>query len=309
MLIVLTGGTGLIGKALGRKLTEAGHRVHLLTRRPEKTKGKIPWPCEVFQWNALSGSLPKEAIPQQKEKWGVINLAGESIFHWPWRKSVKKAIYQSRIAGTKNLVQSLSQLSHPPDFFINAGAIGIYGETEKAEEDKSPSDTPLFLQKVCRDWEKEARKAEAFSRTVIFRFGHVLAKEGGFLEKQLFLINKKIYGFIKTAKPLWISWIHREDVAGLFLWAIESDTVKGAYNAVSPHPVTLKEFSEQLCRPLNFKPWIPPTPLSLLKKLGGEMAGNLLISCKAFPKKGEEQGYVFQHPDLKEALNSLLKNE
>ncbi|MCY4512874.1 MAG: NAD-dependent epimerase/dehydratase family protein, partial [Bdellovibrionales bacterium] len=158
MLIVLTGGTGLIGKALGQRLTEAGHQVHLLTRRPEKAKNKIPWPCEVFQWNALSNSLPKEAVPEQKEKWGVINLAGESIFHWPWRKSVKKTIYQSRITGTKNLVQSLSQLSHPPDFFINASAIGIYGETEITAEKESPPDSPLFLQTVCKDWEKETLK-------------------------------------------------------------------------------------------------------------------------------------------------------
>ena len=309
MLIVLTGGTGLIGRALGRKLTEAGHRVHLLTRNPEKTGKKIPWPCEIFKWNALSDSLPKGVVPTQKEKWGFINLSGEPIFNWPWNKVVKNSIYQSRVTGTKNLVHSLSQLPFPPDFFINAGAIGIYGETEEAKEEDTPLKTPLFLQKVCKDWEEEAFKAEAFSRTVVFRLGHVLSDEGGFLGTQLSFIHKKIYGFLKTKKNLWMSWIHREDVMELLLWAIHSENVKGIYNAVSPQPATWKDFSTELCRQLNFKPWIPPTPLSLMKILGGELAKNILISCKAFPKKVEGQGYTFRHPELKEALNHLLKGK
>ena len=309
MLIVLTGGTGLIGRALGQKLTAAGHRIHLLTRSPEKARTKIPWPCEIFKWNALSDPLPEEAIPKHKEEWGLIHLAGEPIFNWPWRKKVKTAIYQSRVTGTKNLVRSLSRLPAPPTFVISAGAIGIYGETEDAKEEGLPQETPLFLQKVCKDWEGEAMKAEDFSRTVVFRFGHILSNEGGFLGKQIFFINKKLYGFLKTTKPLWMSWIHREDVLGLFMWAIYSENVKGIYNAVSPHPVTWRDFSKELCEQLNFKPWLPSTPLSLLKIFGGEMAKNIFISCKAFPKRAEGQGYTFQYPDLKEALNHLLKNK
>ena len=312
MLIVVTGGTGLIGRALGRKLTEAGHRVHLLTRSPEKARIKISWPCKIFKWNALSDPLPEGTVPKYKEEWGLINLTGEPIFNWPWRKKVKTAIYHSRVTGTKNLVQSLPSLPSlpfPPTFFINAGAIGIYGETEDAKEEGTPPETTLFLQKVCKDWEEEALKAERFSRTVIFRLGHILSNEGGFLGKQLSFINKKIYGVPKTTKPLWMSWIHVEDVLGLFIWAIHSENVKGIYNAVSPHPATLRDFSKELCRQLNFQPRLPPPPLSLLKIFGGEMAKNLFISCKAFPEKAKEQGYTFRHPHLKEALNHLLKNK
>ena len=306
MLIILTGGTGLLGKALGRRLTEAGHRVHLLTRSPEKAGKKIPWPCEVFQWNALS-PLPEGVGPKQNENWGVINLAGENIFQWPWRKTVKTAIYQSRVTGTKNLVNSLSRFPSPPRFFISAGAIGIYGEGENTNEEETPETPHLFLQKVCKDWEGEALRAGAFTRTVVLRLGYVLSGQGGFLKKQLFFLNKKMYGFLKTAKLLWISWIHEEDVLELFMWAIHSDHVKGIYNAVSPRPVTLRDFSTELCRQLNFKPWLPPFPLSLLKILGGEMVKNIFISCKAVPKKAEGQGYIFRHPDLKEALSHLLK--
>ena len=372
MLIVLTGGTGLIGKALVQKLTEAGFRVNLLVRSPEKARREISRHCGIFLWNALSDLPPKGAFPQKKEDWGVIHLSGENIFRLPWTKAFKKALYRSRVAGTKNLVQTLSRLPFPPDFFLSASAVGIYGENKSAEETESltpskqndetrnrlkgtdgqqqtpkisPSPQPkapinfpiakqksseqnnkaqqraeenkafkekgssgLFLQKVCRDWEKEALQAGAFSRTVIFRLGYVLSPKGGFLKTQLSLMDRKIYGFLKTKKPFWISWIHEEDVTGLFLWAARSNSVKGIYNAASPGPVTLKDFSLNLCRRRNFKPFLPPVPLSLLKFAGGEAAKNLFISHKVFPKRAESQGYVFQRPEIKGALDDLLKN-
>ena len=311
---------------------------------------------------------PMEAFPQKKEDWGVIHLAGENIFRLPWTKTLKKNLYRSRVTGTKNLVQTLSRLSFPPDFFVSASAVGIYGDNNPKDEKNRPTpfkqndetadrlkgadrpgspvsrpslfskDTPsfdpaypkqnnkpqtenekskafrergtaeLFLQKICRDWEKEAGRAGDFSRTVIFRLGYVLSLKGGFLKAQLSFINRKIYGFLKTKNPFWISWIHEEDVTGLFLWAAGSNNVKGIYNAVSPAPVTLKDFSLKLCRRLKFKPFLPPVPLSFLKFFGGEAAKNLFISYKVFPKRAENQGYVFQHPEIKSALDDLLKS-
>ena len=311
MLIVLTGGAGLIGTALVQKLRAGGHRVNLLVRSPKKVRKEISRNCGIFLWNALSGPPPKEAFPKTKEPWGAVHLSGENVFRWPWTKAVKKNLYQSRVTGTKNLVQTLSRLPFPPDFFISASAVGIYGTNESAEESSALEEKgsgKLFLQKICRDWEKEALQAGAFSRTTVFRLGYVLSARGGFLKKQLSLINRKIYGFLKTDRPFWISWIHEEDVTELFLWAVRQSAVKGIYNAVSPAPVTLKDFSTELCRRLNFKPLAPPVPLSFLKFLGGEAAKNLFISYKVFPKRAESQGYVFRHPEIKEALSALLKN-
>ena len=323
MLIILTGGTGLIGKALGPRLVTAGYRIHLLTRSPEKARKTISYPCDIFSWNALSDSFPKEALPSRNEDWGVIHLAGENIFKWPWTRSFKKAVRQSRVQGTSALVRCVSQCNFPPKFFISAGAVGVYGEQEtgvarKGMEDhavlenknaesflqKNPE--TLFLQKVCVDWERSALSAKRFSRTVVFRLGHVLSTDGGFLKNQVSLVNWKVYGFLKSKKPHWISWIHEEDLTGLFLWAMDNKDVEGIYNAVAPEPVTLREFSEMLCRNLNFKPWIPPLPMSLLKFLGGEPAKNILISCKVFPEKAQRRGYIFQYSNIGVALTHLL---
>ena len=242
----------------------------------------------------------------------------------PWTRSFKKAVRHSRVQGTHALVRCISQVNFPPKFFISAGAVGVYGEKEtevvreKRAEDSAILENEnaesflqkhpetLFLQKVCVDWERSALSAKRFSRTVVFRLGHVLSTEGGFLKNQVSLVNGKMYGFLKSKKPHWISWIHEEDLTKLFLWAMDNKDVEGVYNAVAPEPVTLREFSETLCRNLNFKPWIPPLPMSLLKFLGGEPAKNIFVSCKVFPEKAKHRGYIFQYSNIEVALTHLL---
>ena len=303
MVILLTGGTGLIGRALSLRLIEEGHTLHLLVRNVEKAKAFFP-SCKVFFWDGFS-SFPKEALPKDSENWGVIHLAGENIFQWPWFQKRKKSIYNSRVNLTKNLITHLSEASFPPKFFIGMSAVGIYGESENTAEEKLFHKTSSFLQNLCMNWEKEAFFSEAFTRTVIFRLGHVLSKEGGFLGRQLAFINKKCYGPLKTVKPLWISWIHIDDLIDFFLWVMNSQNAKGIYNVVSPHPVTLKEFTKVLFEKTKFKSFFPALPLSILKFIGGEMIDNIFVSSKIASSKGKS--FPFKYATLEQALNHLLR--
>ena len=178
MTIVLTGGTGLVGRALGQRLSSENYKIRLLARSKPKN---IPYPCQLFLWPDFQSLPPAEAFPI-KGDYGVIHLAGEPISQWPWTSHLKNKIYDSRVKGAQKLVQTLHKLSHPPSFFFSAGAVGIYGEQgeKRITENDSLPPPRLFLQKVCKNWEAEALKANEFCRTVVFRLGLVMAYEKGF---------------------------------------------------------------------------------------------------------------------------------
>ena len=306
MIIILTGGTGLIGQALGKKLSQSGYTLHVLTRSPQK---KMSYPCKTFLWNS-SETPPIEAFPNSGEDWGVIHLAGESISFWPWTPNRKKRIYESRILGTRNLIHSLKELSSSPNFFISASALGIYG-TQKGgivtESSPSLKSSSLFLEKVCKDWERETSTLNSSScRTIILRFGMVLSSLGGGFLPYLYSAQKRIYMW--SLKPLWINWIHIQDVVEICLWAIKQKSCRGIYNVTSPTSVTLNEFSKNLFQTLGVKALIP-LPIFLLKWFGGEMAKNLLANVKVHPERLNKENYSFQYPTLKEALKDLLRTE
>lgn len=300
MIIILTGGTGLIGQALIKKLLEKNYKIHLLRRTtqiPELTH------CKSFLWPSANAELPHGVFPE-KEDYGVIHLAGEPVFQWPWTKSKKKEIYSSRVDSTKNLISELKKQTHPPLFFLSASATGIYGESgEEQQTESSPiSDQNLFLQKLCKDWEAEAEKTSALCRSLIFRLGIVLSYEKGFLYEQMKWLKRGVYPLVISKKPNYMSWIALEDLCSLFLWAIENKSAKGVYNAVSPYPVSLKNFYKTLFKQKKIS-FPLPIPLFLMKYAGGEMTKNLLVSCFALPKKALEQGFIFKKTRLEEVLS------
>ena len=303
MIIVLTGGTGLVGKALGQKLVEQGHALHVLTRSPKK---KLNYSCKTFLWEA-SEKPSQDFFPQSKQKWGVIHLAGESISHWPWTSKRKKRIYTSRILGTKNLVQALKELPHPPHFFVSASAVGIYGDQNGnicKESSQLSSTSSLFLEKVCKDWEKEVLNSETFSKVIILRFGMILSALGGALPSSLNSTKKRMH--LWSLNKIWINWIHVQDVIKVIIWTLNQPSCQGIYNVTSPEPVTLNSFSKELLRSLK-KKYFVLFPVFILKILGGEMARNLLANVKVVPERLNKEGYTFLYPSLKEALKNIVK--
>ncbi len=299
MTIILTGGTGLVGQALGQKLADKNYRIHLLVR---KSGQNISYPCKTFLWPDVQSNIPEEVFPKD-ENYGIIHLAGEPLFQWPWTKRTKDKIHSSRVEGARKLVTTFKRILHPPQFFISASAIGIYGEQgDKQVTETSPiADQNLFLQKVCRDWEREALKAVSICQTLIFRLGIVLSYEKGFLYEQVKWLKRGFLPRLITQKPNWLSWISLEDLISMLLWAIENQR-GGIYNAVSPNPVLLRGFYTSLIKRTEHKFVSLPLPLALAKVLGGEMMKNLLASCPVYPERALTQGFVFKEEELEEAL-------
>ncbi len=300
MIIVLTGGTGFIGQSLIKKLVEQNHTVHLLVRSSSMKKNL--YPCKTFLWPDSHSPIPPEVFPSDST-FGVIHLAGESIFQWPWTPRKKKKIYNSRVIGTRTLVETISHLKNTPEFFFCASAVGIYGkqDSQNITEDFHFKNQGLFLQKVCENWEKEALKMETKCRVVIFRLGIVLSSQGGFLKKQL-KWSKWFIPFMLYKNKLWLSWIHREDLNRLILWAIHKKETKGIYNATTFEPFDMNFFLNKLSVHFKKKRLRIPTPLFLVKSLAGEIGKNILISCHAIPKKITEEGFQFKYKTLVEAL-------
>ena len=298
MIIIVTGGTGLVGRALIKKLIQKKHIVYNLTRNYSSSRAEN---YKEFLWPEDS-EFPIEAFPKT-ESYGVIHLAGEPVSVWPWTKKQKAKIYSSRVNRSQQLVSAFK--ANPPQFFISASAIGIYGEQEgqALTEESRPAPQSWFLQKVCLDWEKAVLKAGSLSRTVIFRIGIVLSYKKGFLYEQNKWIGKGLLPFVFSLKEHWISWISIEDLASLIVWAVETKNTRGIYNAVSPKPVTLNQFYSILKKQSASRILIPlPMPLFFLKKAGGEMFQNLLMSSQVLPAKALSEGFTFKQEELDKAL-------
>ena len=303
MIVVLTGGTGLVGQALGQKLSSKAYQIHLLVRKAQQN---IPYPCKTFLWSDVKADLPQEVFPKEGS-YGVVHLAGSPINQWPWTKLTKEKIRSSRVEGSEKLVAALKKHSQPPEFFLSASAVGIYGEQGGTQMiETSPfTNQNLFLQKVCRQWEEEALKAVPVCRTLVFRFGLVMSYKKGFLYEQAKWLKRGFLPFLVSQRPVWLSWISLDDLSRMLLWAIEDKKTKGIYNAVSPNAVSLKDFYTGLIKHNDSRIIKLPFPLFLAKQLGGEMTRNLLTSCKAFPEKALAQGFVFQKSEIGEALKKI----
>lgn len=281
MKIILTGGTGFIGRALSRRLLERGDEAVLLTRK------QIP---------PSPSSL--EGID------AVINLAGEPIAG-RWTKEKKEKIRGSRIDTTRAITVALTKVRQKPKLLINASAVGYYGDTKEAAVDESSPTGCDFLAGVCHEWEEAAKEAEKEGvRVVRLRFGVVLEKDGGALKKMLPPFKLFVGGPIGSGNQ-WFPWIHRDDLIGAILFALENKTVSGPVNVVAPEQIRQKEFSKIIGKVLRRPSWLP-VPSFVLKLLLGEMAEMLLTGQKVIPKKLTETGFRFQFPDPESALKAIF---
>ena len=293
--VTVTGGTGFVGRHLCRKLVESGYAVTVLTRSPERTRGKLP-DCELVRWNGRE-LLPQEAL---RDCHALIHLAGEPIAAKRWTKKIKTKIRQSRVEGTDWIAKSLA--SHPMPVLISASAVGFYGDAgETTLEETSPPGND-FLAEVCQEWEAAALRCRV-ERQVILRFGMVLGIDGGALPKMLPAFRLGAGAVIGNGRQ-WMSWIHVADLVRLFLFALEQD-VRGTFNAVSHHPVRNEDFTRALAYALH-RPVFLSAPAFVLRAALGEMATVLLGSQRAVPAQALRAGFSFEHPELDEALGNLL---
>lgn len=299
MNILITGGTGFIGSALARSLVEQGHVVTVLSRSPEKV-ANICGPGV----NAL-GSLPQ--LKAEDSFQVIVNLAGEPIVDARWTEARKQLIRDSRIGLTHQLITCIERMDVKPELLISGSAIGYYGDQGDAVLTEQSAPSRDFSGQLCADWENAAKQAEQFGvRVCLIRTGLVIASGGGFLQKMLPPFRLGLGGRLGDGKQ-WMSWVHRQDWINIALTMMADATMRGAYNATSPNPVTNAEFTRTLAQCLN-RPALLPVPACALKALLGEMAELVLGSQRVLPERLLAQGFRFQYEDLAAALKEALSH-
>jgi uncharacterized protein len=302
MRVLVTGASGLIGSALCDALLARGDEVVGLTRDPEQARPKnqtVRW----HAWRATAERPPPEALEGVD---GVVNLIGEEI-NQRLTDEAKVRIRESRLVGTRNLLQGIESSSTEPSVFVGQSAIGYYGDrgAQILDEESQPGEG--FTAEVPIDWEAAERDAEGiFDRVVIFRTGLVLSKHGGLLAQLLLPFKLGVGGPIAGGEQ-YMSWIHLEDLVGLFLWALDDHRVWGTINATAPNPVTNREFSKALGRALHRPAVVPVPKFAVMALRGGELADAVAGGARVLPRRALDMGYEFRHPDLDEALRSALR--
>jgi uncharacterized protein len=300
MKILMTGVTGLIGRALCKKLKGENHTIVGLSRSPEKS-AKLAVD-ELLKWDGLS-QLPQEYMQGID---AVVHLAGEPVAEGRWSDERKKRIRESRVVSTRNLVEAMRAAANKPAVFVCGSAVGFYGDRADEVLDENSPAGKGFLAEVCKAWESEAHNARALGiRVVELRTGVVFAKDGGALKKILPPFKMGVGGPLGDGRQ-WFPWIHIDDIVGLFDFALHTASFDGVMNGTAPEIVTNAEFTRQLGQVLH-RPAFLPVPAFALNLLFGEMAVILLGSQRALPKAAEAAGYQFQYPQLTPALNQIVQ--
>ncbi len=301
----MTGGTGLIGSRLLPRLRQQNDEVLLLTRRAESVRSQFGNSCTIVEGDPTVAGPWMDAIGDCD---AVINLAGEPIFGHRWNADFKNRMRESRIRSTENIVAALGKRSATGGrrpVLVNASATGFYGPhgDETLTENDQPGDD--FLAHLCVDWERAAQQADDRGiRCAIVRIGVVLAREGGALSAMLPPFKMFAGGPIGSGRQ-WLSWIHRDDLVGIILTALNNPEASGPINGTAPTPVTNKEFSKELGKSLH-RPSFLPTPGFALRLLLGEVAQVITSGQRVLPARAQALGYPFQYPDLRSALANLF---
>lgn len=301
--LLITGGTGFIGRAVASQALLMGKKVHVVSRssksNPEDFSVSLPEQGNLFGAETITSTDC------------IINLAGESIAGSRWNVNVRKKIANSRVEITSCIVKSIlrnQKLGLPyPKVVVSASAIGYYGTHPKQKFTENSGNGHGFLADVCRSWETEALKAESLGvRVVRLRFGHVLESDGGMLPQIAMPFRFGVGGYLGDGQQ-WMSWIHRKDLVNIIMQAVDHEEWQGAYNASTPNAVTMQNFMEILGNALGSKSRIR-LPAILAKLLFGDMAEEVLLKGqKVYPKRLLEQGYKFQYPYLYDALADIFK--
>lgn len=297
MRILITGGTGFIGTALSNALLAAGHRLVLLTRQSRH--------LEHSAHESLSSIADLDELEAQDRFDAIINLAGEPIAAKRWSQARKAALLDSRLKTTAALLAYCRRAQQPPDCLISASAVGYYGDQGQQKVDEATQPQPDFGHELCARWEALAQEAQQVGvRVCIARIGLVIGADGGFLQRMLLPFKLGLGGPMGDGQQ-WMSWIHLDDLVRLLSWLMTNPDCSGVYNATAPNPVTNDKFSKTLAHCLN-RPAFMRTPAFALRLAFGEMAGLLLTGQRVLPQRALDEAFTFEHPQLKEALESVL---
>lgn len=297
MEILVTGGSGLVGRHLIPRLLELGHKVTVVTRSPEKTRRLLD--ARVSLLNGLGELQNLDAFD------AVINLAGEPIADKRWSEQQKQRLCQSRWQITERLVELFKASARPPEVFISGSATGYYGDLGEVvvTEDEPPHNE--FTHKLCARWEQIACGAQSeATRVCLLRTGVVLAPKGGILAKMLPLFRLGLGGPIGNGRQ-YLAWIHVDDMVNGILWLLDND-LRGPFNMVSPYPVRNEQFAHALGHALK-RPAILRAPATAIRLLMGESSVLVLGGQRALPKRLEEAGFGFRWFDLEEALRDVIR--
>ncbi|WP_164670009.1 TIGR01777 family oxidoreductase [Virgibacillus doumboii] len=296
MNILVTGGTGFVGKHLTNTLLENDHCVYILTRSPDKhtDSEKISY----LGYNTQADTLPTIHA--------VINLAGDSLFGY-WTKKKKEAIRNSRIETTQKVIDFMKNMDKKPEVLISGSAVGFYGTSEDlifTEKTTKPGND--FLATVVTDWEKTASQAEQLRiRTVYTRFGVILGNEGALPYMKL-PVKMFAGGKIGNGEQ-WVPWVHIEDVVKLIQFALDNEAISGPLNVTAPNPKRNKDFTKILANLLKRPYWIP-APSPIIRMTIGEMSLLITKGQYVLPNKAVENNFQFTYPYLEEALRNIERS-
>ena len=295
MKILVAGASGLVGSALIPSLESDGAEINRLVRSSPK--------ANEIEWHPNHGGIDATRLEGFD---AIINLAGENIAEGRWTDEKKRKIRDSRVDGTHLLSEAIAKLATKPRVFLCASATGFYGDRDDEILDETSDSGGGFLANVCRDWEGATESAaKAGVRVVNLRFGPILAREGGMLGKMLTPFKLGMGGKVGSGKQ-YMSWVAIDDVVGAIKLALPDESIHGPLNVVSPNPVTNEEFTKTLGEVLS-RPTVMSIPAFAARLAFGEMADEmLLVSQRVAPKKLNEAGYQFKHPELESALRHYL---
>lgn len=293
MNVLVTGGTGFVGNILINLLCARSDRVTIVTRSPENARtARVGVSCAAW-------------LPDLSRCEAIVNLAGADIAGRRWNEAYKAELVESRVERTRQIVAAIARSAKRPRVLVSASAVGFYGDRgdDVLAEDARAADD--FLGDLCERWEAEALAAEEHGvRVVVLRLGVVLGRFGGVLQRMVPVFKLGLGGPLGSGRA-WFPWIHVNDAAGLMLFAIDREDVRGPLNAVAPGVVTSRELARTLGRVLA-RPALLPVPRFVLRLTLGEVAGAVCASLRVVPRRAQELGYGFAYPELEPALRSLL---
>ncbi|MBL4675011.1 MAG: TIGR01777 family oxidoreductase [Mucilaginibacter sp.] len=295
--ILITGGSGLLGRHLTDALLKQGHKVSHLSRQA----GKNP-DINTFLWDVDKRRIDPACIDGIDT---IVHLAGAGIADKPWTAERKKEIVESRTESIRLIYALMKQRSNDVKNIISASGINYYGDSgdKLLEEDDLPGND--FVANCCIEWEKAVDEGTEFGlRIVKFRTGVVLTNEGGALPKLAQPVKMYVGSPLGGGKQ-WVPWIHPKDVTDMYLYALNTPQLAGTFNMVAPQPVTNKQLTHAVAKQLGKPLWAPNVPAFLIKLLFGEMAALVLGSTKGSAKKIQEHGFTFNYPDIESALREI----
>ncbi len=300
MRILITGGTGLIGRSLARELA-AAHEVVLLTRDPERA-GPLPAGVRAARWDGRTAAGWGSLLDTEN---AIVHLAGDSVAQGRWTAEKKRRIRDSRVLSGEAVLAAIRAAVVRPRVLLQSSAVGLYGDRGDAVITEEASAGAGFLADVCREWEASTAEAESLGvRRVLARTGIVLAREGGALPVMSRPFRLGLGGPLGDGRQ-WFPWIHMEDEVGALRFLLEREEARGAFNLAAPHPVTNRELTRTLARVLR-RPAFLPAPAFALRLALGEFADSLLGGQRVIPARLLAAGYAFRRPDLESALRDLL---